>query len=269
MDPAGAGRGGDLPARARDCSASSPVSHFSPSSTTGRSGASSRSGCARCSGAAEGVETWPRIVASCLGAIVLAACGVLWIIKPPAPDWWPVADTWWLPGGIWTGVTQVGVRPHRGRPDHLQLPALPRPPREGRRAAQRHQGARPQGRGPHRRGRRLTRIPTRAARWDTVPPSSGDWRSGSALRSHRRGHWFEPSIAHQDHPEPRYHVARLCCSHRRGHWFEPSIAHQDHPEPRYHVARLCCQLEDPPPDDSWWNNDGPSLEVTPHHRTTR
>ena len=28
-------------------------------------------------------------------------------MKPPAPDWWPVADTWWLPGGIWTGVTQV------------------------------------------------------------------------------------------------------------------------------------------------------------------
>src|SRR5690242_4950748 len=27
---------------------------------------------------------------------------------------------------------------------------------------------------------------------------SGDWRSGSALRSHRRGHWFEPSIAHPD-----------------------------------------------------------------------
>ena len=24
-----------------------------------------------------------------------------------------------------------------------------------------------------------------------------DWRSGSALRSHRRGHWFEPSITHQ------------------------------------------------------------------------
>jgi hypothetical protein len=28
---------------------------------------------------------------------------------------------------------------------------------------------------------------------------TGDWRSGSALRSHRRGHWFEPSIAHQLH----------------------------------------------------------------------
>ena len=28
-------------------------------------------------------------------------------------------------------------------------------------------------------------------------PPAGDWRSGSALRSHRRGHWFEPSIAHR------------------------------------------------------------------------
>ena len=26
--------------------------------------------------------------------------------------------------------------------------------------------------------------------------SRGDWLSGRALRSHRRGHWFEPSIAH-------------------------------------------------------------------------
>ena len=61
----------------------------------------------RCVGAAEGVETWPRIIASCLGAVVLAACGVLWIMKPPSPEWWPLSDTWWLPGGIWTGVTQV------------------------------------------------------------------------------------------------------------------------------------------------------------------
>lgn len=59
-------------------------------------------------GAAEGVETWPRLVASCLGALLLAACGVLWIIKPASPRWWPLDDSWWLPGGIWTGVTQVG-----------------------------------------------------------------------------------------------------------------------------------------------------------------
>jgi hypothetical protein len=58
-------------------------------------------------GAAESVETVPRIIASTLGALVLAACGVLWIAKPPAPDWWPVSESWWLPGGIWTGVTQV------------------------------------------------------------------------------------------------------------------------------------------------------------------
>src|SRR5699024_2621167 len=29
-----------------------------------------------------------------------------------------------------------------------------------------------------------------------------DWRSGSALPSHGRGHWFDPSIAHRDHTVP-------------------------------------------------------------------
>jgi hypothetical protein len=58
-------------------------------------------------GAAEGVETWPRIVASCAGALVLAGLGLLWIMKPPSPGWWPLSDTWWLPGGMWTGITQV------------------------------------------------------------------------------------------------------------------------------------------------------------------
>lgn len=58
-------------------------------------------------GAAEGVETWPRIIASCLGAVALAGFGVLWVMEPSAPRWWPLAESWWLPGGIWTGVTQV------------------------------------------------------------------------------------------------------------------------------------------------------------------
>jgi len=58
-------------------------------------------------GAAEGVQTWPRIVASLAGVVVLVACGVLWIRKPPAPDWWPISDTWWLPGGLGTGITQI------------------------------------------------------------------------------------------------------------------------------------------------------------------
>lgn len=58
-------------------------------------------------GAAESVETWPRIVASVLGALTLMACGVLWISDPPAPGWWPLRESWWLIGGVWTGVTQI------------------------------------------------------------------------------------------------------------------------------------------------------------------
>ena len=58
--------------------------------------------------AAEGVETWPRIVLSCLAVLVLAGCGVLWIVGPAVPEWWPLPELLWLPGGIWTGVTQVG-----------------------------------------------------------------------------------------------------------------------------------------------------------------
>ena len=58
-------------------------------------------------GAAEGVETWPRIAASTAFSLLLAGCGVLWIIKPDVPGWWPFDDGWWLPGGVWTGVTQV------------------------------------------------------------------------------------------------------------------------------------------------------------------
>jgi hypothetical protein len=58
-------------------------------------------------GAAEGVETWPRIIASTVFCFVLVGCGVLWIIKPEAPSWWPIDDDWWLPGGVWTGVTQI------------------------------------------------------------------------------------------------------------------------------------------------------------------
>lgn len=57
--------------------------------------------------AAEGVETWPRIIMSTLGALGLGAFGALWIIKPDVPSWWPVDDKWWLVGGPWTGVTLI------------------------------------------------------------------------------------------------------------------------------------------------------------------
>lgn len=58
-------------------------------------------------GAAEGVETWPRIILSLLGVTVLVVSGALWIVSPPTPGWWPLPEWLWLPGGIWTGVTQV------------------------------------------------------------------------------------------------------------------------------------------------------------------
>lgn len=58
-------------------------------------------------GAAESVETWPRIGFSAAVAVVLIACGVVWISGPEVPSWWPLAERWWLPGGAATGVTQV------------------------------------------------------------------------------------------------------------------------------------------------------------------
>ncbi|MGA8987993.1 PGPGW domain-containing protein [Aeromicrobium sp.] len=57
--------------------------------------------------AADGVQTWPRIIASCSGAVVLGAVGVYWGVGPDAPDWWPVRDSWWLVGGWGTGATML------------------------------------------------------------------------------------------------------------------------------------------------------------------
>lgn len=58
--------------------------------------------------AAEGVETLPRILASLLGVAALAGFGVLWIVSPPSPGWWPFPEWLWLPGGLGVGATQVG-----------------------------------------------------------------------------------------------------------------------------------------------------------------
>jgi hypothetical protein len=58
-------------------------------------------------GAAQSVQTWARIFGSTLFSLALVACGVLWIVQPGAPSWWPADDGWWLPGGTWTGITQI------------------------------------------------------------------------------------------------------------------------------------------------------------------
>ena len=57
--------------------------------------------------AADGVQTWPRIIASCAGALTLAVVGVVWGLHPSAPGWWPIADRWWLVGGWSTGATLI------------------------------------------------------------------------------------------------------------------------------------------------------------------
>lgn len=55
--------------------------------------------------ARKGVETWPRIISSICGALLLVVFGLFWGLRPPMPEWWPLGDTWWLPGGWNTSIT--------------------------------------------------------------------------------------------------------------------------------------------------------------------
>ncbi len=57
--------------------------------------------------AADGVETWPRILMSAAGVVLLVAVGVVWGLRPNAPGWWPMADKWWLAGGWGTGASLI------------------------------------------------------------------------------------------------------------------------------------------------------------------
>lgn len=57
--------------------------------------------------ASQGAQTWPRIVSSILGGLVLVAVGIVWGMGTPTPGWWPVAGRWWLLGGWGTGVTLI------------------------------------------------------------------------------------------------------------------------------------------------------------------
>ncbi|WP_183097613.1 PGPGW domain-containing protein [Nocardioides pelophilus] len=58
-------------------------------------------------GAARSVATWPRLTVSIGGAALVLSAGIIWIASPPAPLWWPLTETWWLPGGVVVGVTQL------------------------------------------------------------------------------------------------------------------------------------------------------------------
>ncbi|MGJ9412413.1 PGPGW domain-containing protein [Aeromicrobium sp. CF4.19] len=54
-----------------------------------------------------GVQSWWRIAGSVLAALTLVGLGIYWGLRPPAPSWWPLRDTWWLLGGWGTGGTLI------------------------------------------------------------------------------------------------------------------------------------------------------------------
>ncbi len=55
--------------------------------------------------ATKGVQTWPRIIFSALGALAIIITGIIWGVRPPVPGWWPVSEWWWLVGGWNTAIT--------------------------------------------------------------------------------------------------------------------------------------------------------------------
>ena len=79
--------------------------------------------------AADGVQTWPRILLSIFGVLWLIGAGIVWGIRPPAPGWWPVAERWWLLGGWATGVTLIVVRARCRGDDRLRVPPRTGSPR--------------------------------------------------------------------------------------------------------------------------------------------
>jgi hypothetical protein len=58
--------------------------------------------------AADGVKTWPRIFLSVFFSLCIVAAGVGWGLRPAVPEWWPLADRFWLVGGWGTGGTLIG-----------------------------------------------------------------------------------------------------------------------------------------------------------------
>jgi uncharacterized protein (TIGR02611 family) len=57
--------------------------------------------------ASDGVQSWTRVTLSFLGCCWLGAMGALWLWNPDAPDWWPLPEMAWLPGGPTAGITLV------------------------------------------------------------------------------------------------------------------------------------------------------------------
>ncbi len=57
--------------------------------------------------ARDSVANWHRILFSLMLVAILILLGVVWIIHPASPSWWPIADRWWLVGGKGTGLSLI------------------------------------------------------------------------------------------------------------------------------------------------------------------
>lgn len=57
--------------------------------------------------AREGVKTWPRVGVSIISAFIVGSVGWVFVIRPPAPGWWPLAESWWLAGGAGAGYSII------------------------------------------------------------------------------------------------------------------------------------------------------------------
>jgi hypothetical protein len=54
------------------------------------------------------VRSWVSILVAVVLALVPIGLGMAWAWQPPVPSWWPLAERWWLPGGVGTASSLVG-----------------------------------------------------------------------------------------------------------------------------------------------------------------
>jgi len=55
----------------------------------------------------DSVQSWWRITASIVFSLGLVGLGIVWGLRPDAPEWWLLADKWWLIGGWGPGGTLI------------------------------------------------------------------------------------------------------------------------------------------------------------------
>lgn len=55
----------------------------------------------------QAVESKLNVVVSVITVLIIAGVGVVWVIHPAVPSWWPVPDHFWLFGGKAAGYTII------------------------------------------------------------------------------------------------------------------------------------------------------------------